>query len=81
MSSNWSDGEAEELFPAAEMENDADESLADVYPLNLASEDASLEENHDDTDPEWKLLEEEAEMEDDGDDEEKDRPVTRNTIK
>lgn len=53
------------------MENDADESLADVDSLNLSSKDAPLEENQDGTDPEWKLLEE-AEMEDDGDDKEKD---------
>ena len=78
MSSNGSDEEADELFPAAEIENDPDESLADVHPLN---EDAPLEENQDNTDPEWKLSEEEAEMDDDGDDEEKDTPVTRNTIK
>ena len=63
------------------MENDADESLSDVDPLNLSSEDALLDENQDSTDPEWKLLEKEAEMEDDGDDEGKDTPVTRNTIK
>ena len=64
MSSNGSDEEADELFPAAEIENDPDESLADVHPL---SEDATLEENQDDTDPEWKLSDEEAEMDDDGD--------------
>ena len=78
LSSNRSDEEADELFPAAEIENDPDESLADVHPL---SEDAPLEENQDNTDPEQKLSEEEAEMDDDGDDEEKDTPVTRNTIK
>lgn len=67
-----------ESFPAAEIENDPDESLVDVHPL---SQDAPLEENQHDTNPEWKLSEEEAEMDDDGDDEEKDKPVTRNTIK
>ena len=75
MSSNWSDEEADELFPATEIEDDPDKSLADVHPLG---EDAPFEENHqDDTDPEWKLSEEEAELDDDGDDEEKDTPVSK----
>ena len=75
MSSNWGD---EGNWEWSEIENDPDETLVDVHPL---SEDAPLEENQDDPDPEWKLSEEEAEMDDDGDDEEKDTPVTRNTIK
>lgn len=38
------------------MENDPNESLSDVEPFNSPSEDASLEQDQDDTDPEWKLL-------------------------
>lgn len=78
MSSNRSEEEEDKFFPVAEIENDPDESLADVQPL---SEDTPLEENQDGTDPEWKLSEEEAEMDDDGDDKDKDTPITRNTMK
>lgn len=78
MSSNRSDEEKDEFFPVAEIENDPDESLADVQPL---SEDTPLEENQDGTDPEWKLSREEAEMDDDGDDEDKDTSIPRNTMK
>ena len=80
-SSSHNDDEEEHIFPDVNMENDPNEGLSDVEPFNLPSEDASLEQDQDDTDPEWKLLEEEAEIEDDGNDEEKDDPITRNTIK
>lgn len=49
VSSNWSDEEEDEFFPAAEIENDPDESLADVQPL---SDETPLEENQDGIDPE-----------------------------
>ncbi len=76
-SSSLQDDYEEDLFPDEEMENDPNESLSDVEPFNSPSEDA----DQDDTDPEWKLLEDEAEVDDDGDDEEKDDPITRKTIK
>lgn len=63
-SSSHNDDE-EDTFPDVNMENDPNEGLSDVEPFNLPSEDASLEQDQDDTDPEWKLLEE-AEIEDDG---------------
>ena len=80
-SSSYNDDEEEDIFPDLNMENDPNEGLSDVEPFNLPSKDASLEQDQDDTDPEWKLLEEEAEIEGDGDDEEKNDPITRNTIK
>ena len=57
-----------------EMGNDQD-------PLDLPSEESLSDEDEKDTDPEWKLLEEQAENLNDGNDEEVDNPVTRNTIK
>lgn len=57
-----------------EMGNDQD-------PLDFQSEESSSDEDKKYADPEWKLLEEQAENVNDGNDEEEDNPVTRNTIK
>jgi len=57
-----------------EMGNDQD-------PLDFPSEESSSDEDKKYADPEWKLLEEQAENVNDGNDEEEDNPVTRNTIK
>ena len=57
-----------------EMGNDQD-------PLDFPSEESSSDEDKKCADPEWKLLEEQAENVNDGNDEEEDNPVTRNTIK
>ena len=43
--------------------------------------DSSSDEDKKDADPEWKLLEEQAENVNDGNDEEEDNPVTINTVK
>ena len=67
-----------------EEENDrpTDEEMGnDQDPLNLPGEESLSDEDEKDTDPEWKLLEEQAENLNDGNDEEVDNPVTRNTIK
>ena len=56
------------------MDNDQD-------PLDFPSEESSFDEDKKGTDPDWKLLEEQAENVNDGNDEEEDDPVTRNTIK
>lgn len=57
-----------------EMGNDQD-------PLDFPSEESSSDEDKKYADPEWKLLQEQAENVNDGNDEEEDNPVTRNTIK
>ena len=53
----------------------------DQDPLDFPSEESSSDEDKKGTDPDWKLLEEQAENVNDGNDEEEDDPVTRNTIK
>ena len=53
----------------------------DQVPLDFPSEETSSDEDKKDAHPEWKLLEEQAENVNDGNDEEEDNPVTRNTIK
>ena len=68
------DDEAEHDRPTdEEMGNDQDR-------LDLPSEESLSDEDEKDADPEWKLLEEQAENLNDGNDEEVDNPVTRNTI-
>ena len=60
----------------------SDEEMGnDQVPFDFPSEESSSDENKKDADPEWKLLEEKAENVNDGNDEEEDNPVTRNTIK
>ena len=49
--------------------------------LDFPSEESSSDEDKKDANPEWKLLEEQAENVNDGNDEEEDNPVTKNTIK
>ena len=59
-----------------------DEEMAnDQDPLDIPSEESSSDEDKKDADPEWKLLEEQADNVNDGNDEEEDNPVTRNTVK
>lgn len=53
----------------------------DPHPLDFPSEESSSDEDRKDADPEWKLLEEQAENLNDGNDEVEDSPVTKNTIK
>ena len=53
----------------------------DQDPLDFPSEESSSDEDKKDADLEWKLLEEQAENVNDGNDEEENNPVTRNTIK
>lgn len=77
-SMSFSSDEEDEEIPDKptdeEMDNDQD-------PLDFPSEESSSDEDKKDADPEWKLLEEQAENVNDGNDEEEDNPVTRNTIK
>lgn len=53
----------------------------DQHPLDFPSEESSSDEDRKDADPEWKLLEEQAENLNDGNDEVEDSPVTKDTIK
>ena len=73
-SSDEDDEEEHDRPTDKEMGNDQD-------PLDLPSEESLSDEDEKDADPEWKLLEEQAENLNDGNDEEVDNPVTRNTIK
>lgn len=73
-SSDEEDEEIPDKPTDEEMDNDQD-------PLDFPSEESSSDEDKKDADPEWKLLEEQAENVNDGNDEEEDNPVTRNTIK
>lgn len=73
-SSDEEDEEVPDKLNDEEMGNDQD-------PLDFPSEESSSDEDKKDADPEWKLLEEQAENVNDGNDEEEDNPVTRNTIK
>lgn len=73
-SSDEEDEEVPDELSDEEMGNDQD-------PLDFPSEESSSDEDKKDADPEWKLLEEQAENVNDGNDEEEDNPVTRNTIK
>ncbi|XP_015779720.1 PREDICTED: uncharacterized protein LOC107357593 [Acropora digitifera] len=58
-----------------------DEMGNDQHPLDFPSEESSSDEDRKDADPEWKLLEEQAENLNDGNDEVEDSPVTKDTIK
>lgn len=51
----------------------------DQDPLNFIREESSPDEDKNDADPEWKLLEEQAENVNDGNNKEVDNPVSRNT--
>lgn len=53
----------------------------DQHPLDFPSEESSSDEDRKDADPEWKLLEEQAENLNDGNDEVEDSPVKKDTIK
>ena len=50
-------------------------------PLDIPSEESADEDDQNVADPEWKLLEEEAENDDGGNDKEGANPLTRNTVK
>lgn len=58
-----------------------DEMDNDQHPFDFPSAESSSDEDRKDADPEWKLLEEQAENLNDGNDEVEDSPVTKNTIK
>ena len=73
-SSDEEDEEVPDKLTDEEMGNDRD-------PLDFPSEESSSDEDKKDADLEWKLLEEQAENVNDGNDEEENNPVTRNTIK
>ena len=64
-----------------ERENGEDYSQTGVDPLDNPSENSTEDKDQDGDDPDWKCLEDEAENDDGGDDEEKDNPLGRNTIK
>lgn len=64
-----------------ERENSEDYPQTGVDPLDDPSENSTEDEDQDGDDPDWKCFEEEAENDDVGDDEEKDNPPGRNTIK
>ena len=73
-SSDEEDEEVPDKPTDEEMGNDQD-------PLDFANEKSSSDEDKKGTDPDWKLLEDKAENVNNGNDEEEDNPLRRNTIK
>ncbi|PFX17564.1 hypothetical protein AWC38_SpisGene18105 [Stylophora pistillata] len=70
----------ESMSFSSDEDDEVPDKPIDQDPLHFPSEDSSSDEDKKDADPEWKLLEEQAENVNDGNDEEEDNPVTINTV-
>jgi len=80
-----SSGEEDEEVGSANLKYEERENSQDcpqIDPLEVHPREESTEdEDQEGDDPDWKFFEEEAENYDGRDDQEKDNPLTRNTIK